>query len=178
MGYMKTKPCIALFLFKFICSVSAADSNVEQAVRDQDAQWSKAAESRDLEKLLSFYADDAIVLPAHATIATTKDSIRNIFQKLLSIPGVALGWKPTKVTVAGSGDLAYSTGAHEMQAPDDTGKPSIMCRAGKSRLMETGRSQSISGIPISPCPRLLIKNSVARCVTSLLILVPLTFCAS
>ena len=122
---MKTKPCIALFLFTFICSISAADSKIEQAVRDQDAQWSKAAESRDLEKLLSFYADDAIVLPAHAAIATTKDSIRNVFQKLLSIPGVALSWKPTKVTVAGSVDLAYSTGAYQMSAPDDSGKSSI-----------------------------------------------------
>jgi len=124
-GYMKTKLCFALFLFAFICSVSAADSKIEQAVRDQDVQWSKAAESRDVEKLLSFYADDAVVLPAHAAIATTKDSIRNIFQRLLSIPGVALSWKATKVAVAGSGDLAYSTGAYEMTAPDDNGKSSI-----------------------------------------------------
>src|SRR5438128_2107744 len=122
---MNTKPCIALFLFTLICSISAADSKIEQAVRDQDAQWSKAAESRDLEKLLSFYADDAVVLPAHAAIANTKDSIRNIFQKLLSIPGVALSWKATKATAAGSGDLAYSTGAYQMSAPDDSGKSSI-----------------------------------------------------
>lgn len=124
-GYMKTKPCIALVLFTCIHSVSAADSKIEETVRYQDAQWSKAAETRDLEKLLSFYADDAVVLPAHAAIATTKDSIRNIFQKLLSIPGVTLSWKPTRVTVAGSGDLAYSTGPYEMSAPGDTGKPSI-----------------------------------------------------
>ena len=65
------------------------------------------------------------MLPAHAAIATTKESIRNIFQKLLAIPGVSLSWKPTKVTAAESGDLAYSTGAYEMSAPDDSGKPSI-----------------------------------------------------
>jgi uncharacterized protein (TIGR02246 family) len=122
---MKTQACIALFLLTFICCAAAADSKLEQAVRDQDAQWSKAAESRDVDKLVSFYADDAVVLPAHAAIATTKDSIRNIFQRLLSIPGVALSWKPTNVTVAGSGDLAYSTGTYEMSAPDDAGKPSI-----------------------------------------------------
>jgi uncharacterized protein (TIGR02246 family) len=119
---MKTKACIALFLFIFIFSVSAADSKIEQAVRDQDAEWSKAAESRDVDKLVSFCADDAVVLPAHAAIATTKDSIRNIFQRLLSIPGIALSWKPTKVTVARSGDLAYSSGTYEMSAPDDSGK--------------------------------------------------------
>ncbi|PYL24215.1 MAG: hypothetical protein DMF44_05785 [Verrucomicrobia bacterium] len=130
--HMKTKPYIALCLFTFIWSVSAADSKIEQAVRDQDAQWSKAAESRSVEKLLSFYADDAVVLPAHAAIATTKDSIQNIFQKLLSIPGV--------------GKLE-----------------------GRSRYL---------GIPTSHCRRLPIKNSgmpgrcVARCVTSLLIVLP------
>src|SRR6266550_3141383 len=68
--HMKTKPYIALCLFTFIWSVSAADSKIEQSVRDQDAQWSKAAESRSVEKLLSFYADDAVVLPAHAASAT------------------------------------------------------------------------------------------------------------
>ena len=86
---------------------------------------SDGRESRSVEKLLSFYADDAVVLPAHAAIATTKDSIQNIFQKLLSIPGVALSWKATKVTVAGSGDLAYSTGAYQMSAPDDSGNSSV-----------------------------------------------------
>jgi uncharacterized protein (TIGR02246 family) len=121
---MKITCSIALFLFPLICCASAADLKIEQAVRDQDAQWSKAAESRDVDKLVSFYADDAVVLPAHAASATTKDSIRNIFQRLLSIPGVALSWKPTNVTVAGSGDLAYSTGTYEMSAPDDAGKTS------------------------------------------------------
>jgi uncharacterized protein (TIGR02246 family) len=119
---MKTKPCLTLFLFTFICSVSAADSKIEQAVRDQDAKWSNAAESRDVDKLVSFYAADAVVLPAHAAIATTKDSIRQIFQRLLSIHDVALSWKPTNVIVAGSGDLAYSTGTYEMNAPDESGK--------------------------------------------------------
>src|SRR3954452_25191352 len=123
----------------------------------------QSRESRSVEKLLSFYADDAVVLPAHAAIATTKDSIQNIFEKLLSIPGVALSWKATKVTVAGSGDLAYSTGAYQMSAPDDSGKPSVdrgkYVAVWKKQADGNWRSQSISGIPTSHCRRRPIKNS-------------------
>ena len=100
----------------------AADPKLEQTIRDADAQWAAAATARDVEKLMSFYADDAVVLPAHAAIATTKDAIRKIFQNMLATPGINLTWKPTKVDVAGSSDLAYSFSAYRLTAPDDGGK--------------------------------------------------------
>ena len=45
---MKTKPlflagCIALLSFAFAGTASAADTKIEQALRDADAQWSAAA---------------------------------------------------------------------------------------------------------------------------------------
>src|SRR5689334_17924484 len=100
----------------------AADPKLEQMVRETDAQWSAAATARDVDKLVSFYADDAVVLPAHKTIATTRDAIRKLFQNMLGIPGINLSWKPTKVDVAGSGDIAYSFGTYELTMPDDGGK--------------------------------------------------------
>lgn len=123
---MKTKTWIALFLFGFLGAASAADTKaIEKAVRDLDAQWSGAAEARDVDKLVSYYADDATVLPAHAAIATTKEAIRSIFKNLLTVPGVALSWKAAKVDVAQSGEVAYSMGTYELTAPDDSGKPTI-----------------------------------------------------
>jgi ketosteroid isomerase-like protein len=41
----------------------AGDTKAEQAVRNADAEWSKVAGAKDLDKTVSFYADDAIVLP-------------------------------------------------------------------------------------------------------------------
>src|SRR2546421_11813298 len=105
---MKTKILVTLTLSLAATAVClAGDKKIEQAVRDADAQWSKAAERRDVDKLLSFYADDAVVLPAHKGIATSRDTIQPIFKNLLAIPGVTLGWKATKVDVAASGDVAY-----------------------------------------------------------------------
>ena len=52
----------------------------DKAVRDADAEWSKAAGAKDLDKAVSFYADDAIVLPPNEAAITTKDGIRNLWK--------------------------------------------------------------------------------------------------
>jgi len=117
--------CLSVFSFALICTVSAADtkSAIEQALRDLDGQWSAAAGAKNLEKTIAFYSQDAIVLPANAPAATTKDAIRNTWKDLLASPGLAISWKTTKVDVAKSGDIAYTTGTYELTMNDASGKP-------------------------------------------------------
>ena len=128
-GTMKIKFVLAgyvtLLSFTFVCSVLPADtkSAIEQALRDLDAQWSAAAGSKDLEKTISFYSGDAIVLPTNAPAATTKDAIRNTWRDLLASPGLAISWKTTKVEVSKSSDIAYTTGTYELAMNDASGKP-------------------------------------------------------
>ena len=113
-----------LVSFFFICAASAADTKaIEQALRDLDAQWSAAAAAKDLEKTISFYSENALVLPTNAPAATTKDTIRNTWKDLLASPGVAISWKTAKVEVARSGDIAYTTGTYELTMNDASGKP-------------------------------------------------------
>ena len=115
---------ISLFSFLIVCTVSAADTkSIEQALRDLDAQWSAAAGGEDLEKTISFYSEDAVVLPTNAPAATTKDAIRNTWKDLLESPGAAISWKTAKVEVARSGDFAYTTGTYELTMNDANGKP-------------------------------------------------------
>jgi ketosteroid isomerase-like protein len=127
---MKIKPlvlsiCFILLSFTFVGTTSAADtkSATEQALRDADAQWSKAAGAKDLDKTVSYYAADAIVMPPNAASATTKDAIRKIWQDLLASPGLVISWKATKVEVAKSGDLACLSGTYELTMNDASGKP-------------------------------------------------------
>src|SRR5713226_7554143 len=86
-GEMKTKQfiltvCVALVPLAFVGTALAAGSKGagEQAVRDADAQWAKAAAAKDLDKTVSFYADDAVVLPPNDTAKTTKDAIRTLWK--------------------------------------------------------------------------------------------------
>jgi uncharacterized protein (TIGR02246 family) len=115
--------CFALLSFAFVGTAAATDTKIEQALRDLDAQWSAAAGAKDLDKTVSFYSDDAIVMPPNAPSATTKEAIRSAWKEMLTTPGAAISWKATKVEVAKSGDLAYVSGTYEEAMTDASGKP-------------------------------------------------------
>jgi len=125
---MKTKPlflcgCVVLLSFTFVSPATAADTKIEQALRDLDAQWSAAAGAKDVDKTVSFYSDDAVVMPPNAPSATTKETIRSAWKEMLTTPGAAVSWKATKVEVAKSGDLACVSGTYEETTTDASGKP-------------------------------------------------------
>ena len=116
--------CFTLLSLAFVVGVSAADTkDIEQNLRDLDDQWSTAAGMKDLEKTLSFYSEDAIVMPPNAPADTTKEAIRKGWQDLLASSGLVMRWKTTKVEVATSGDLACLTGTYELTMNDPSGKP-------------------------------------------------------
>jgi uncharacterized protein (TIGR02246 family) len=127
---MKTKPlvlpvCFALLSFAFFGTASAEDTKsvIEQALRDADAQLSAAAATKDLEKTVSYYSEDAIVMPPNTSAAKTKEAIENVLKDFLASPGAAVSWKATKVEIAKSGDLACVSGIYEEMTIDASGKP-------------------------------------------------------
>jgi ketosteroid isomerase-like protein len=117
--------CLALILFAVGCGeqkppdTRAAD---EKAIRDADAQWSKAAAARDVDGTVSYYSDDASLLAPNAPIASDKQSIRAAWVGLLT-PDTSLSWQASKVEVARSGELAYLIGAYQLSTKDAHGKP-------------------------------------------------------
>lgn len=124
---MKTKPsifgwCFVLLSLAFVSAAAAADPKIEQALRDLDAQWSAAAAAKDVDKIVSFYSDDAIVLPPNMAAVTTKDAIRALWKEEIE-NATSVSWKATRVEVANSGDMAYVSGTYEVTMKDTTGKP-------------------------------------------------------
>jgi ketosteroid isomerase-like protein len=118
---MKTPAIIALLLFSLALPVLAGDAKAEQTLRDADDQWSKAAGAHDLDKTVSFYSDDAIVLPPNAPSLTGKDAFRGMWQQVLR-DMTSMNWKATRVEVAKSGDFGYIAGTYEMNIKDASGK--------------------------------------------------------
>jgi uncharacterized protein (TIGR02246 family) len=94
----------------------------EKAIRDTEAEFAKAVATRDVEKVVAFYAEDAVVLSPGEAAATGKAAIRASFTQLLAMPDFELTWTPTKVEVAKSGDLAYDFGTNAMSHKDANGK--------------------------------------------------------
>jgi ketosteroid isomerase-like protein len=102
---------------------STPDSKEVLAIRDADAAWSHAAETKDLDKAVSFYADDATVLPFNAPIATGNDQIREVWSHLMSLPGYSLRFAPTKIEVSKSKDMAFEVGTFQLTTNDAQGNP-------------------------------------------------------
>ena len=96
---------------------------IESILRDLDAQWSKAAAAKNLEQTVAYYSDDAIVLPPNTASATTKEAIRNAWKDLLASPGLVITWKPNRVELGKSGDMAWLSGTYELTSNDAGGTP-------------------------------------------------------
>ncbi len=94
----------------------------EAAIRALSADWTKAINAKDVEKTISFYAEDASVFPPSMPVATSADQRRQVWTQVLATPGLALNLTPTKIEVAKSRDLAFETGSFELTATDKDGK--------------------------------------------------------
>ena len=106
---------LALLVVVAGCSRQTPDNRAadEATIRNLDAQWSKAAGAHDLDGIVSYYSDDAVLLPPNAPVAASKQSIRASWAPLAE-PGVSISWQVSKVEVARSGDLADSTGTYAL----------------------------------------------------------------
>jgi ketosteroid isomerase-like protein len=112
-----------VFLLLSVTLTFGQKTRAEQTLRDLDTEWSAAAGAKNLDKTVSYYAEGALVMPPNAPAATTKDAIRKMWKELLESPGAAISWKTTKVEIARSGELAYSSGTYEFTMNDASGKP-------------------------------------------------------
>jgi len=135
--------CVATLALMYSCQpqsqtlpdTKAAD---ETALKNLDAEWSKAAGTKDVDKTVSYYAADAIVLPENGPAVSSKEAIRNVWKEMLTAPGFSGGWTGTKVEVARSGDIGYVTGTYLMTMNDASGKPVT----DKGKFAEVWKKQS------------------------------------
>jgi ketosteroid isomerase-like protein len=91
------------------------------AVRTADAAWSQKAAARDVEGVLSYYADDAVVMPPNVAMAMDKGAERKAWADIL-VPGADVSWSSGKVEAAQSGELVYDVGVYTVITKASKGK--------------------------------------------------------
>ncbi len=97
------------------CASAGSQADIQARILSLDAEWSQAAQSRDVDRVLSFWSDDAIVFPPGSPAVAGRAAIREFVVKSFETPGFAISWKTATVTVSESGDLAYSTGTNRVR---------------------------------------------------------------
>jgi ketosteroid isomerase-like protein len=129
---MKTKFILTACVALVPMTVAFAAGADEKAVRDADAEWSKVAGAKDLDKTVSFYADNAMVLPPNQPIVVSKAGIRNLWQGFLeSLADIS--WKTTRVEMAKSGDMGCLIGTYTMTMKDGTKDTGKYCEVWKKQ---------------------------------------------
>ncbi len=87
-----------------------------------DQAWSQAAASKDVEKTLWFWTDDATVYPPGQPAVVGKDAIRRYVTEGFGMPGFSIRWETSAFEVSASGDMAYGLGTNVVTINDPQGK--------------------------------------------------------
>src|SRR5688572_28098913 len=90
------------------CSEKKIDKKIEgEKILQLSKAWSQAAAAGDVEKIVSYWADDAVVISAGEPTLNGKQAIRKMVEESYKMPGFNISWQPQSVVVSESGDLAY-----------------------------------------------------------------------
>lgn len=95
----------------------------EAAIRAAEVAWSATINKKDVDQFVSYYAPDAVVMPPNEPVATSPDAIKKAIAGFMATPGLTMTFQSTSVSVAKSGDLAYSVGTYDASATGPDGKP-------------------------------------------------------
>ncbi len=102
--------------------IQARIAQAEAAIRGATVEWSKATQAKDLDKAVSYYADDAIQFADRGPVVRGKENIRKGWQLMLALPGPGLTFETTGVEVGRSADFAWEHGTYDFATADKQGK--------------------------------------------------------
>jgi uncharacterized protein (TIGR02246 family) len=110
----------------FMSSCVKTNMNTQEAdvrsIRELERMAREAAETKDLDRYVSFYADDAVLFWPGAPMVTGRAAIREFMQFFLAMPAFSLSFETAKVEVSRAGDLAFSYGTNKVTLVDPNGK--------------------------------------------------------
>jgi uncharacterized protein (TIGR02246 family) len=88
-----------------------------------DDEWSKAAATRDAERVASFYADDAVAYPPGEPLSKGREAAKKVWAAYFAEESFKISWKSAHAEVAESGELGFTSGPYEASYNGPDGKP-------------------------------------------------------
>ena len=92
-------------------------------VRAADAAVTRAVTTKNLDGIMAYYADDAVLLPAAEPMVEGKAAIRDEWQHILAIPDLSNRTTTRDTKVSNGGDMAYTYGTYRARMMGEDGKP-------------------------------------------------------
>jgi len=141
----------AAISFTFLgCSQRHFDAATEgQKLLHRDAEWADlAAAGKDVDKVVSYWSDDAVVIFPGQPVLKGKATIRAYVTSCFQTPGFKIHWASKDPTFSPDGKLAYMFGTDEATVPGPNGVPMTLHSRGISvwRLEPDGQWRCVADI--------------------------------
>jgi uncharacterized protein (TIGR02246 family) len=126
----------------------------EAAIRAVSLAWAAAAQAKEAETFVSFYAADATLMMEAAPDVKGVAALREAVSGMMQDPNFALTFETTAVEVARSGDLAYELSTYSLTMSDPkTKKPATQKGNGVVVWKKLGGSwKAVVDVPVSDPP--------------------------
>ena len=90
----------------------------------RDAEWAQlAAEGTDVDRVVSYWADDAQVIEPGQPVYAGKAAIRAYVAASYKVPGFHIHWVSEAPRFSADGTMAYMPGTDELTLPGPDGRP-------------------------------------------------------
>jgi ketosteroid isomerase-like protein len=113
---------------------TAFDANAESVkLMARDAEWSNlATEGKNIDKIVSYWTDDAVVMEPGQPVVEGKAAIRAYVTQSEKTPGFKIHWVSQKPAFSADGTMAYMRATDEMTVPGPKGAPMTLHLQGYS----------------------------------------------
>lgn len=98
-------------------SIQVNNNDELKHLRETDKSQSEACTSKDLNRLLAFYDDEAIGI--RDTPIRGKDNFKKFWENMFSLPDYQITWQVEDVFISQSGDIGYTSGLWQQQWSKD-----------------------------------------------------------
>jgi ketosteroid isomerase-like protein len=134
---MPTSRHLVLLVSLFLvvgCSHRNFDPVAEQTkLLQRDKEWADLAYAgKDVEKIVSYWSDDALLIFPGQPVLEGKAAIRAYVATSLNTPGFKIQWVSEKPVFSPDGKLAYMRGTDELTVPGPNGTPITLHQRGIS----------------------------------------------
>ena len=120
---MKSIFSISFLLLIVACNNTTVDTKAEgEKVMQVSRDWSRVAQTDSIDKILSYWADDAVLMLPGDPVIKGKQALREMIDGTSKIPGFKISWEPVSASVSKSGDMAYLIEDNHISFTDSTGK--------------------------------------------------------
>jgi uncharacterized protein (TIGR02246 family) len=105
------------------CGTRSDPAAEEAKLKETSRAWSRAAAAGDLDAIVNYWADDAVVIQPGQPVWRGKGAIRNFLEASMKTPGFRISWEPWEAVVSASGDMGYLLEDTTVTVNGPDGKP-------------------------------------------------------